>query len=104
MVKQVYIADGKLKALLQFPPTSRPREETLHYNNKEKATILTKQFFPLPIEADFSNILGFIYLEPQNAKKEIEKEDIIIALKGLTLNKALGPKKITNQFFKIYRE
>ena len=64
MVKWVYTADGKLKALLQFPPISRPREETLHYNNKEKATILTKQFFPLPIEADFSNIPGFIYPEP----------------------------------------
>ena len=104
MVKQVYTADGKLKALLQFPPISRPGGETLHYNNKEKATILIKQFFPLPVEADFSDILGFIYPEPQTAKKEVEEEDIIMALKGLTLDKALGPKKITNQFLKIYRE
>ena len=96
MVKWVYIADRKLKALLQFPPISRPGEETLHYNNKEKATILTKQFFLLPVEVDFSNILSFIYLEPQTVKKEVEKEDIIIALKGFALNKALGLKKITN--------
>ena len=61
MVKWVYIADGKLKALPQFPPISRPGEETLHYNNKEKATILIEQFFPLPVEADFSDILSFIY-------------------------------------------
>ena len=40
MAKWAYIADRKLKALLQFPPISRPGEETLHYNNKEKATIL----------------------------------------------------------------
>ena len=96
MVKWVYTVDGKLKALLQFPPISRPREETLHYNNKEKATILIKQFFLLPVEADFSDILGFIYPEPQTTKKEVKKEDIIIALKGFTLDKALSPKKITN--------
>ena len=53
---------------------------------------------------DLSNIPGFIYLEPQTAKKKVEEEDIIIALKRLTLNKALGLKKITNQFLKIYRE
>ena len=96
MVKQARIADRKLKALLQFPPISRPEEETLYYNNKEKATILIEQFFPQPIEADLSNILGFIYLEPRTIKKEIEEEDIITALKGLAPNKALGLKKITN--------
>ena len=96
MAKQVYIADGKLKALLQFPPISRPGEETLHYNNKEKATILIEQFFPLPIEADLSNIPGFIYPEPRTTKKEVDKEDIITVLKGLAPNKALGLKKITN--------
>ena len=96
MVKWVYIADRKPKALLQFPPISRPGEETLYYNNKEKATILIKQFFPLPVEADLSDILSFIYLEPQTAKKEIEEKDIIIALKGLTLDKAPNLKKITN--------
>ena len=96
MAKWARIADGKPKALLQFPPISRPGEETLHYNNKEKATILTKQFFPLPIEADLSNIPGFIYPEPQTTKKEVDKENIIIALKGLAPNKALGLKKITN--------
>ena len=92
----MYIVDRKLKALPQFPPISRPGEETLHYNNKEKATILTKQFFLLPVEVDFSNILGFTYLEPQTVKKKIEEENIIMALKGLVLDKALGLKKITN--------
>jgi len=48
------------------------------------------------MEVDFSNILGFIYLKPRIIKKEIEEEDIIIALKGFTLNKALGSKKIIN--------
>ena len=96
MVKWARTADGKLKALLQFPPISRPGEETLHYNNKEKATILAEQFFPLPIEADLSNIPSFIYPEPRTTKKEVEEEDIIIALKGLAPNKALGLKKITN--------
>ena len=104
MVKWACTADKKPKTLLQFPPISRPGEETLHYNNKKKATILTEQFFLLPVEADLSNILGFIYLEPQTVKKKIEKEDIIITLKGLTLNKALGPKKITNWFFKMCGE
>ena len=104
MVKWARIADGKPKALLQFPPISRLEEETLHYNNEEKATILAEQFFLLPVEADLSDILGFIYLEPQTIKKEVEEEDIIIALKGLAPNKALGPKKITNCFLKIYRE
>ena len=88
--------DGKPKALPQFPPISRLGEEILHYNNKEKAIILIKKFFLLPVEVDLNNIPGFIYLEPRTAKKEVKKEDIIIALKGLTLNKALGPKKITN--------
>ena len=92
----MYIVDGKLKALLQFPPISRAGEETLYYNNKEKATIFIKQFFLLSIEADFSNIPGFIYPEPQTMGKEVEGEDIIIALKGFTLDKALGLKKITN--------
>jgi len=32
----------------------------------------------------------------QTAKKEVEEEDVITALKGLAFNKALGPKKITN--------
>ena len=96
MLKCVYIADRKLKALLQFPPISRPGEETLHYNNKKKATILIKQFFPLPIEADFSDILSFIYPEPQTTKKKVKEENIIIILKGLTPDKALGPKKIIN--------
>ena len=104
MVKWAYTVDRKLKALLQFPPISRPGEETLYYNNEEKATILIEQFFPLPVEVDFSNILSFIYLEPQTAKKKVEEEDIIIALKGLALNKALSLKKITNQFFKMYGE
>jgi len=40
MVKWARIADGKPKALLQFPPISKLGEETLHYNNKKKATIL----------------------------------------------------------------
>ena len=96
MVKWACIVDGKPKALLQFPPISRPGEETLYYNNKEKATILIEQFFPLPIEADLSNIPGFTYPELQTTKKEVKKEDIITALKGLAPNKALGPKKITN--------
>ena len=96
MAKWARIADGKPKALLQFPPISRPGEETLHYNNKEKATILIKQFFPLPIKADLSNIPGFIYPEPRTIKKEVDEEDIITALKGLAPNKALGLKKITN--------
>ena len=96
MAKRACIADGKPKALLQFPPISRPGEETLHYNNKEKATILIEQFFPLPIEADLSNIPSFTYLEPRTTKKEVDEEDIITALKGLAPNKAPGPKKITN--------
>ena len=96
MVKWVRIADGKPKALLQFPPISRLEEKILYYNNKEKATILIEQFFLLPIEVDLSNILGFIYLEPRTIKKEVKEEDIITALKGLTPNKALGLKKITN--------
>ena len=100
----MYTADRKLKALLQFPPISRPGEETLYYNNKEKATILIKQFFPLSIEVDFSDIPGFTYPEPQTVKKEIKEEDIIIALKGFALNKALSLKKTTNWFLKIYRE
>ena len=45
---------------------------------------------------DLSNILGFIYLKPQTIKEKIKVKDIIITLKGLALNKALGPKKITN--------
>ena len=96
MAKWAYTADGKPKALLQFPPISRLGEEILYYSNKEKATILIEQFFLLPIEADLSNILGFTYLEPRTIKKEVEEEDIIIALKGLAPNKALGLKKITN--------
>ena len=104
MVKWVHTADRKLKALLQFPPISRPGEETLHYNNEEKATIFIKQFFLLPVEADLSDIPGFTYPEPQTVKKEIKEEDIIIALKGFALNKALSLKKITNWFLKIYRE
>ena len=64
MAKQIYIADGKPKALLQFLSINRLEEKTLYYNNKEKATILVEQFFLLPVEADLSNILGFIYLEP----------------------------------------
>jgi len=40
--------------------------------------------------------LDFIYLEPQIIKEEVKEEDIIAALKGLTLNKALGLKKIIN--------
>ena len=86
----------EIKDSTTVPPISRPGEETLHYNNKEKATILTKQFFPLPIEADLSNILGLIYLEPQTTQKKVKEEDIIIALKRLALNKALNPKKSTN--------
>ena len=104
MVKWARIANGKPKALLQFPPISRLEEEILHYSNKKKATILIEQFFPLPIEADLSNILGFIYLEPQTIKKEVEEEDIITALKGLAPNKALGLKKITNRFLKTCGE
>ena len=88
--------DGKPKALPQFPPISRLGEEILHYNNKEKATIFIKQFFLLSIEVDFSNILGFIYLEPWTTKKKVKEENIIIALKGFAFNKALNPKKITN--------
>ena len=96
MAKWVYTADGKLKALLQFLPISRPGEETLYYNNEEKATIFIEQFFLLPVEADLSNIPEFIYPEPRTAKKEVEEKDIIAALKGLAPNKAPGPKKITN--------
>ena len=96
MVKQARIADGKPKALLQFPPISRLGEETLYYNNKKKATILIEQFFSLPIEADLSNILGLIYLEPRIVKDVVKEEDIIAALKGLAPNKALGLKKIIN--------
>ena len=104
LVKWARIADGKPKALLQFPPISRPGEETLYYNNEEKAAILIEHFFPLPIEADLSNIPGFIYLEPRTIKEEVKEEDIIAALKGLAPNKALGLKKITNQFLKMCGE
>ena len=104
IVKQARIADGKPKALLQFPPISRLGEEILYYNNKEKATILIEQFFPLPVEADLSDILGSIYPEPRTIKKEVDEEDIIIALKGLAPNKALGLKKITNYFLKTCGE
>jgi len=53
-------------------------------------------FFPLPIEADLSNILEFIYLKPRTIKEKVEEEDIIAALKGLAFDKALGLKKIIN--------
>jgi len=96
MAKWACIADGKPKALPQFLPISRPGEEILHHNNEEKATILVEHFFLLPAEADLSDILGSTYPEPQTTKKEVEEEDIIIALKGLAPNKALGLKKITN--------
>jgi len=96
IVKWARIADGKPKALLQFPPISRLGEETLHHNNKEKATILIEQFFLLLVEADLNNILGFVYPEPRIVKEVVKEEDIITALKGLAPNKALGLKKITN--------
>ena len=105
MAKWAYTANGKPKALPQFPPISRPKEKTLHHNNKEKATIFAKYFFPLPVEADFNNILSFIYPKPQTTKTEIEKENIITVLKGLAFDKAPGPKKkFTNQFLKICGE
>jgi len=104
IVKWARIADGKPKALLQFPPISRLREKTLHHNNKEKATILAEQFFLLPVKADLSNILGFAYLEPRIVKEVVKEEDIITALKGLAPDKALGLKKITNQFLKTCGE
>jgi hypothetical protein len=104
MAKWAHTADGKPKALPQFPPISRPGEEILHYSNEEKATILAEQFFPLPVEADLSDIPGFTYLEPRTIKKEVEEEDIITALKGLAPDKALGLKKITNQFLKTCGE
>ena len=88
--------DGKLKALPQFPFISRLGEKTLYYNNKKKVTILTEYFFPLPIKVDLSDILEFIYLEPRTVKEKVKKEDIIVALKGLAPNKALGLKKIIN--------
>jgi hypothetical protein len=50
----------------------------------------------LLVEADLSDILGSIYLEPRIIKEKVEEEDIITALKGLAPNKALGLKKITN--------
>ena len=53
-------------------------------------------FFLLPVEADFSNILEYIYLEPRTAKEKVKEEDIIAALKGLTFNKAPSLKKIIN--------
>ena len=39
------------------------KKGVLYYNNKDKATILIKKFFSLPIEIDFNNILKFIYLK-----------------------------------------
>jgi len=53
---------------------------------------------------DLSNIPDFTYPELQTAKKEVEKKNIIAALKGLAPNKAPGPKKITNRFLKTYRK
>ena len=92
MAKWACTVDGKPKALLQFLFISRLGEEILYYNNKEKAAIFAEYFFPLLIEADLSNILKYIYLEPQTVKEKIKKEDIIAALKGLVFNKALGLK------------
>ena len=96
MVKWVYTADGKPKALLQFPPISKLGKEILHYNNEEKAAIFIEYFFLLPVKADLNNILNFIYLKLQIVKEKVKKEDIIMALKGLAFNKALGLKKIIN--------
>jgi len=42
-------------------------------------------FFPLPVEADLSNIPEFIYLEPRTIKEKVKEEDIIVALRGLPL-------------------
>ena len=100
MAKWAYTTNRKPKALLQFPPISRLGEETLHHNNKEKATILIEHFFPLPVEVDFSDILGFIYPEPQTTKTKVEEEDIITTLKRLASNKALSLKKILTNFLK----
>ena len=46
-------------------------------------------------------MLSFIYPKLQIIKTEVKEEDIITALKGLALDKAPNPKKITNQFFKM---
>jgi len=73
MVKWACIADGKPKALLQFPFISRLEKETLYYNNKEKAAIFVEYFFPLPIKVDFSDILDFIYLEPRTIKEKVKE-------------------------------
>jgi len=44
IVKWVYTTDRKPKALLQFPLINRLGEETLCYNNKEKAAIFIEYY------------------------------------------------------------
>ena len=84
------------KALLQFVFINKLKREILYYNNKEKATIFIKQFFPLPIKVDLNNILDFIYLKLQIIKKEVKEKDVMTVLKELAFNKALNLKKIIN--------
>jgi len=104
LAKWARTADGKPKALPQFPPISRPGEEQLHHNDEEKAIILAEQFFPPPAAADLSDIPGFEYQEPKETRMEVEEGDIIAALKGLAPDKAPGPTKITNRFLKTCGE
>ena len=64
--------------------------------------MLKDKFFPPPLEADFTDIQGFIYPQTPACPLIITKEEVLVAIKRSNADKASGSDGIPNQIFQAY--
>ena len=87
----------------QFPALE-DQDKVLQDSNLAKTAILTKQFFPPPLEADLADIEGYNYPHPVTIPQEVTSDHVLMAIKRLPPDKAPGPDKIVNRFLIQCRE
>ena len=90
---------GKPTLLPQFPAL-RDTAGTLQTSERGKAEVLAQHFFPTPVTANLSDILGHNYPNELLIPYTVEEREIYDILKRLPPDKAPGPDKIPNRFLR----
>ena len=86
----------------QMPPLRRSDREPFKWSNEEKAELLRENLFPMPPQADLSDLTApHVEREQLNIPSEISAETVARTISRLPNGKAAGPDGIPNELLKL---
>jgi hypothetical protein len=85
-----------------MPPLRRSDREPFKWSNEEKAELLRENLFPMPPQADLSDLTApHVEREQLNIPSEISAETVARTISRLPNGKAAGPDGIPNELLKL---